>query len=82
MQCYSVPSLLPERLREVVHKKGEKAKAYQPCDVYWLLLVVDFMDLAQDQGLEWPTEARLGKSAFERVLLYKPQFAQVVEVTQ
>ncbi len=80
VQCYSVPCLSVERLREVVNEKSEKAKAYQPCDTYWLLLVVDFMDWAQDQHLEWPTEARLAKSPFDRILLYKPQFAQVVQV--
>jgi hypothetical protein len=82
VQCYCLPSLSVERLHEVVQEKNQKAKAYQPCDVYWLLLVVDFMDPAQDQELWWPAEARLGESPFERILLYKPQFAQVVEVAK
>jgi hypothetical protein len=44
------------------------------------MLVVDFMDPAQDQDLQWPVDAEQIRSPFERVLLYKPQFAQVVQV--
>jgi hypothetical protein len=82
VQSHGVPSLSIARLREVVDGKAEKAKAYQPCDAYWLLLVVDFMDSAQDQDIQWLASETLGKSPFERVLLYKPQFAQVVRVPQ
>lgn len=80
VQCYSVPGLALERLHEIVRVKARKAQAYQSCDAYWLLLVVDFMDPAQDQDLHWPDAAQPIKSPFERVLLYKPQFAQVVQV--
>lgn len=80
IQCYSVPSLSIDRLREVVAEKSEKVEVYQPCESYWLLLVVDFADRAQDQELQWDADAQLGKSRFERILLYKPQFAQVVQV--
>ncbi len=79
VQCYRLPSLSVERVRKVVKKKNTKVKEYQRCDMYWLLLVVDFMDRAQDQELRWPAEARLGESPFERIFLYKPQFAQVLE---
>ena len=53
---------------------------YQPCTEYWLLLVIDFMDAAQNQEIRLPVDFRLGESAFEKVLLYKPQFGEVVEV--
>jgi hypothetical protein len=80
VQGFSVPMLSIDRLRDIVAQKSEKAKSYQPCNEYWLLLVVDFMDAAQDQEIRWPEDMRLGKSAFEKVLLYKPQFAEVVVV--
>ncbi len=82
VQSYTVPALSVERIREVVSEKVEKSKAYQPCDTYWLLLVVDFMDFAQDQDLLWPAGTVLDASPFERVLLYKPQFGQVIAVAQ
>ena len=80
VQCHDVPDLNLDRLHEIICDKARKAEAYQACDSYWLLLVVDFMNPAQDQELEWPKDAEPIRSPFERVLLYKPQFAQVVQI--
>src|SRR5450830_163932 len=82
VQGYSVPALSLERLRGLVADKTKKLRNYQPCDSYWLLLVVDFMDPAQDQDFQWPAGEVLEESVFERILLYKPQFGQVVQVPQ
>ena len=82
MQCYSTPNLSVLRVAELVAQKESKKVSYQPCEHYWLLLIVDFMDPAQDQDLHWPARVVLEKSPFERILLYKPQFAQVVRVPQ
>jgi hypothetical protein len=81
-QVYTVPSLDTSRLEEVVSRKTLKAADYSLCEVYWLLLVVDFFDRAQDQELSLPPGYRLRNTAFERVVVYKPQFAQVLEVPQ
>lgn len=82
VQGYSVPALSLERLRVLVFEKTKKLRNYQPCDFYWLLLVVDFMDPAQDQDFQWSVGEVFEKSPFERILLYKPQFGQVVQVPQ
>ncbi|HEX7909914.1 MAG TPA: hypothetical protein VF534_17735 [Paraburkholderia sp.] len=82
-QGYAVPLLSVERVREIVADKAAKAVSYDKgCEAYWLLLVVDLMDSAQDQDIEWPDGVVLAKSPFERILIYKPQFGQVVEVVQ
>ena len=81
-QVTSLPRLDIDRLQEVVALKAQKSTEYAPCDAYWLLLVVDFMDRAQDQELVLPEGFRLPRSPFERVLVYKPQFGQVLEVPQ
>ena len=81
-QSYSVPGLLTTRVKEVVAIKSTKALSYQKCDEYWLLLIVDFWDPSQDQFIDWPAGERLGKTAFNRVLLYKPVFREIVEVEQ
>lgn len=80
IQGYDVPILSIERLREIVLEKTAKLAEYQKCDRYWLLIVVDLMDPAQDQELRWPSEAELTKTCYEKVLLYKPQYRQVLEV--
>jgi hypothetical protein len=64
----------------MVAEKMKKLAGYRPCDKYWLLLVVDFMDPAQDQDIAWPADASALRARFERVLIYKPQFGQVTEV--
>jgi len=82
IQDYYGSTLSLERLRVLVSEKTKKLRDYQACDSYWLLLIVDFMDSAQDQDIQWPTGEVLEKSPFERILLYKPQFDQVVQVPQ
>lgn len=82
VQGFSVPVLNADRLQEVVNEKTAKASKYQPCDCYWLLVVVDFVDPAQDQHLIWQSDNALQGGAYEKVLLYKPQFQEVLEVPQ
>lgn len=81
-QCFTVPFLSADRVREAVAEKTRKLANYEKCDLYWLLLVVDFMDSAQDQELQWPIGEPPLDSPYERVLIYKPQFSQVLEVPQ
>lgn len=78
VHSYTVPELSAVRVRELIEKKRVKMRGYQPCDTYWLLLVVDFMDLAQDQELVWPPNERIETLPFERVILFKPQFQEVL----
>ena len=79
---HAVPLLSVDRVRELVAGKSAKVSGYKGCDAYWLLLVVDFMDPAQDQYIEWPDGVTLARSPFERILIYKPQFGKVVEALQ
>lgn len=80
-QVYGVPSLVVPRVEEVIAEKTEKVAQYRSCDCYWLLIVVDFMNPAQDQDIRWPAGAVLTQThAFERIWLYKPAFHEVVEV--
>ena len=81
-QCHSVPSLSVGRIRSLVSEKNEKLKSYQPCDTYWLLLVVDMMNRAQDQTINWPFGEFVEKSGFERVLVYKTHYSEVVQIPQ
>lgn len=79
-QSYNIPLLAVDRLREIVEQKTRKIAQYQICDVYWLLVVIDLMDFAQDQHLTWSNSEPALTSPFERILIYKPQHAQVLEV--
>lgn len=79
-QSYSVPLLLVDRVEQVIAEKIEKAKKYEPCDAYWLLMTVDFWNPAQDQDITWPQGATVECGPFERVFLYEAMFRRVVEV--
>jgi hypothetical protein len=79
-QVHNVPNLALSRLAQIVAVKHKKLKEYKSCDAYWLLLIVDFMDPAQDQEIDWPGSEAPLQSAFEKIIIYKPQFAAWTEV--
>ena len=79
-QGFAVPGLSLARVESVATAKQEKLAQYQPCDAYWLLLVVDFIDPAQDQEIQWPDQDPQFASAFEKIIIYKPQVAEWIEV--
>lgn len=79
-QVYGGKDLQVTRLREIVQQKNEKVSQYRPCDSYWLLLVVDFMDRAQDQDIEWPADEFPIECKYEKEIVYKPQFKKYSEI--
>lgn len=72
-QVFTVPGLVVSMVREIVAQKDALLFQYAPCDEYRLLLVVDFMDSAQDQELHWPDNEPAVKTAFAEVVIFKPQ---------
>lgn len=68
------------RLEAIVADKVAKARGYAACSAYWLLLVVDFTDRAQDQEVVLPDNYRLPSNLFEQVLIFRPQSGQVITV--
>jgi hypothetical protein len=79
-QMFSGVNLSVDRVAQLVATKELRLAEYNQCDVYWLLLIVDFMDSAQDQEIVWPEEVAPLKTTYERVIIYKPQFAQWIQV--
>ncbi|WP_342335093.1 hypothetical protein [Burkholderia pseudomallei] len=79
-QSYSVPVLQVERVRRAIADKTKKARKYQQCDAYWLLITVDFWDPSQDQGVDWPADEAVEFGPYERIFLYKSAYRRVVEV--
>lgn len=79
-QIYEGKNLQVLRVKEIVQKKNEKISEYKDCNCYWLLLVVDFMDFAQDQELDWPEDEPHIESRYEKVIIYKPQFKRYLDI--
>jgi len=81
VQVYDVPVISRNRLIDIVRAKEEKAKKYKNCDAYWLLVVVDAVNPAQEQEIQVEHFENIQTNIFEKVIVYKPFFNHVLEVT-
>jgi len=79
VQCYSGQLMSLEKLRTIVSAKEAQSKFYQHCDAYWLVVVVDFIDRAQDQEIQINGFEKIASTAFEKVIVYKTLFGHVLE---
>jgi hypothetical protein len=78
-QLYTVPLMSTEGLRKIIKEKEEKSKEYRPCDAYWLLVVVNFADMAQDQEIQIDNFEEIVSDTFEKIIVYKTVFGHVLE---
>jgi hypothetical protein len=79
VQVHDVPMLAMERLVGIVKDKEQRSQKYEKCDAYWLLVVVDFMNPAQDQEIQVDAFKKVETEVFERVIVYKTLFGHVLE---
>lgn len=77
-QLYEGQIMSISRLNDIVREKENKTKNYKRCDAYWLLIVIDFADLAQDQEIQ-SDGVKLKSDIFEKIILYKTIFNQLLE---
>ncbi len=79
MQVHDFGLMDINRLTEILRDKEEKAQQYRLCAAYWLLVIVDWIDAAQEQEVQ-VDRLSIHSDAFERVIIYKPHFEHVVDV--
>ncbi|OGW22947.1 MAG: hypothetical protein A3K09_05995, partial [Nitrospinae bacterium RIFCSPLOWO2_12_FULL_47_7] len=79
VQCYSGQLMSMEKLRAIVGAKEAQSKYYQRCDAYWLIVVVDFINRAQDQEIHINGFEKIASTVFEKVIVYKTHFGHVLE---
>lgn len=79
VQVYNGPVMSRDRLVEIVQSKERRANKYEKCDAYWLLVVVDFMNFAQDQEIRIDGFDKIQTDVFEKVIVYKTLFGHVLE---
>ena len=77
-QVHKTPIMSIARLKSIVATKEAKSNGYQPCGAFWLLVIVDFFDRAQDQELS--NGERLTSTVFEKIIVYKTAFGTYVEM--
>ncbi|MEO8594860.1 MAG: hypothetical protein ABI759_16190 [Candidatus Solibacter sp.] len=68
-----------DRATEIIAVKEAKAKQYKTCDAYWLLIVVDFLDPAQDSEIRIDGFEGFRSTVFERVIVYRPYFEHILD---
>jgi hypothetical protein len=78
-QVYSVDLMSAVGLEKIVREKESKVVDYLPCDAYWLLIIVDWRDNAQEQEIS-VEGVKITSDVFERIIVYKPGFEDIVEV--
>jgi hypothetical protein len=69
----------PERLMDIIKEKEIKAGRYAACDAYWLLVVVEFLNAAQQQEIRIDGFDKLHSAVFENIIVYKPFFEHIRE---
>jgi hypothetical protein len=80
-QLYDVGLMSPDHLAEIIRDKTDKAKNYRSCDAYWLLVVVEFIDPAQDQEIRLDNLGPIECGIFDKVIFYKTAFDHVIELS-
>ena len=79
---HDVPLMSLPDLKAIIKLKEMKANQYKTCDAHWLLVIVDFIDAAQDQEIPNDVLETLVSPVFEKIVIYKPQFGQIVETNR
>ena len=68
-----------DMLIEIVRDKETLSRKYKECDAYWLLVVVDFTNRAQDQEIQIGCFEKIQSEIFEKIIVYKTLFGHVLE---
>lgn len=76
---YDSPWMFWDKLIEIVKEKEKKVKNYESCDAYWLIIVIDFWDPAQDQTIGNYNDNKIESDIFEKILVYKTAERQVFD---
>lgn len=66
-------------LLAIVREKEEKAKDYEKCDLYWLLVTVDFFDPVQDREFPRKDFDKIESEVFDKIFVYRTT-GEVLEV--
>jgi hypothetical protein len=65
-------------LESIVREKEARSAQYHPRDAYWLLVVVEPMDVAQEQEIRIDGLS-VASAVFDKIIVYKPTFEHIVE---
>lgn len=79
VQVHNGSILSRDGLIKIVRDKEESSKQYEPCGSFWLLVIVDFIDQAQDQEIQIDDFEKIESTVFDKIIVYKTLFGHVLE---
>jgi len=79
VQLYRGSIMSRDNLIRIVKNKEENSRQYKKCDALWLLIIVDFMDRAQDQEIQIDNFEKVESDVFEKIIVYKTTFPHLLE---
>lgn len=79
VQVYDGQIMSRDQLLDIVKDKEKCAVQYEACGAYWLLVVVDSFDRAQDQEIQNDGFHPIQSEVFEKVFVYKTVFEHILE---
>ena len=82
IQTYTGPMMSKEKLAQIVREKEDDTKGYHKCNGYWLLVVVDSIDRAQDQEIRVEGIEEIKSELFEKIIVYKTLFNHILEINK
>jgi hypothetical protein len=75
---YTVDLMSQAGLEGIVREKEARSAQYHARDAYWLLVVVEPMDAAQEQEIRIDGLS-VASPVFDKIIVYKPGFEHIVE---
>ncbi|HBR22719.1 MAG TPA: hypothetical protein DD713_09250 [Nitrospiraceae bacterium] len=78
-QLYSGSIMSRDVLIEIVRNKEGSSRKYIICAAYWLLVVVDCADRAQDQEIQIDDFEKIQSEIFEKIIVYTTPFGHILE---
>ena len=78
-QVYRGQGMSMDRLLQIVRDKEGKVNGYERCDAYWLLVVVDFFDMAQDQEIRIVGFEKIKSDIFDKIIIFKTITNEILE---
>jgi hypothetical protein len=75
---HGVGLMSAKALEDIVRAKEAKSTDYAPHDAYWLLVVVEAMDPAQEQEIRID-DLQISSHVFEKIIVYEPLSGRIIE---
>lgn len=79
-QVSQVPLMSLASLKKIILSKEQKSREYRSCDAFWLLIIVDTVDPAQEQDIGIDGLETISSSVFKKIIIFKTHSNDIIEM--